>query len=283
MNQEYTAIKNQIDRALEQLIRQDPANPLAEAMAYGISTPGKRIRGVLTVYFCRRLSVPEEQAVPFAVALELIHAYSLVHDDMPEMDNDAYRRGLPTCHKKYGPALALLAGDAILNYSMEYLLSHRSLYRPEPFLRALEALYQAAGSGGMLRGQAMDKIGESHALSMDELFLLHRLKTGALLSAPIEIASALSGTRNENYVNYCRRIGLAFQIKDDLLDVEGSPAVLGKETGRDSEESKSTFVSVMGVNEAKKALAEELEAATAAVSDDPFLCWLAGYIGKREK
>lgn len=285
MNAEYLAKKNQLDLLLQSVVADflPQVNPLAEVMAYGVSTPGKRIRGVLTMAFCGRLSVPEEQALPFAVALELIHAYSLVHDDMPEMDNDDYRRGAPTCHKKYGSDMALLAGDGILNFSLEYLLSKRKLYQPDRFLDALDVLYHAAGACGMLQGQVLDKIGESRELSLEELLRLHRNKTGALLLAPIEIAEALSGRKNENYVNYCKNIGLAFQIKDDLLDVEGNSEILGKTIGKDSVEHKSTFVSILGMEAAKEYLDKELRDAVSAADEDPFLVWLANYIGNRDK
>ncbi len=285
MNAEYLTKKKQLDQLLESVVQRalPQDNHLGEVMAYGISAPGKRIRGVLTMAFCDRLSVPVEQALPFAVALEMIHAYSLVHDDMPEMDNDDYRRGMLTCHKKYGPDMALLAGDGILNFSMEYLLSNRNLYQPERFLNALEVLYKAAGVQGMLHGQVLDKIGESCPLTLDELLKLHRRKTGELLLAPIKIALALSGKKNESYVNYCEHIGLAFQIKDDLLDVEGSSEILGKTVGKDSAEHKSTFVSILGLEAAKDYLSEELNAAVNSAGNDDFLLWLADYIGKREK
>ncbi len=244
MNNKYLALKNKLDSVLEHLIADELGkdHPLCDAMSYSVASPGKRIRGVLTLFFCERLGVGEELAMPFASALELIHAYSLVHDDMPEMDNDDYRRGNLTCHKKYGADMALLAGDGILNFSMEYLLSKRHDYHADRFLNALVAIYDAAGVRGMLCGQVLDKNGEKRALSLEELLLLHRKKTGALLMAPIKIAEALAATEKENYVNYCEHIGLAFQIKDDLLDAEGSAEILGKEIGKDLEENKSTFV-----------------------------------------
>lgn len=285
MNAEYLAKKEILDECLASVISSNiqADNPLYSAMEYGVSTPGKRIRGVLTLAFCERLGVPQEQALPFAVALEMIHAYSLVHDDMPEMDNDDFRRGQPTCHKKYGADMALLAGDGILNFALEYLLLNKKLYQPARFLEAVEILFCAAGANGMLCGQAMDKIGESRMLSIDELLLLHRKKTGALLLAPVQIAEALSASKSDNYVNYSKNIGLAFQIKDDLLDVEGSSAVLGKEVGKDLAEHKSTFVSVLGVNAAKDYLQQELLAAIGHAGTDEFLLWLADYIGNREK
>ncbi|MBQ8894198.1 MAG: polyprenyl synthetase family protein [Clostridia bacterium] len=285
MNNEYLQDKEILDRRLNVLVQDflPGDNILSAAMAYGVTAPGKRIRGALTLAFCRRFSVPEEQAIPFAEALELIHAYSLVHDDMPEMDNDDYRRGQLTCHKKFDAATALLAGDGMLNLSMEYLLSKRKLYQPHRFLDALEVLYFAAGAQGMLHGQALDKSGEKRTLSLDELLKLHRAKTGQLLLAPILIAQALSGINDDNYVNYSKHIGLAFQIKDDILDVEGSGDMLGKEPGKDAAEHKSTFVSILGLNEAKKHLDLEIDAAVRAAGEDEFLLWLAHYIKNREK
>ncbi|MBQ7089483.1 MAG: polyprenyl synthetase family protein [Clostridia bacterium] len=260
----------------------DSKNPLFDAINHSISAPGKRIRGVLTLLFCEKLGVSDEQAVPFAVALELIHAYSLVHDDMPEMDNDDFRRGIPTCHKKYGSATALLAGDAILNLSIEFLLARKKLYQPDRFINALDCLFTAAGHNGMLGGQAIDKASENRMISLDELLELHRKKTGALLLAPIKIAEALSGTENENYVNYSKHIGLAFQIRDDILDVRGSKEELGKSIGKDREENKSTFVTLLGLDAADEYLSRELASAKSLVND-PVLLWLAEYIGIRNK
>ncbi|MBR4086740.1 MAG: polyprenyl synthetase family protein [Clostridia bacterium] len=283
MKSEFFEIKKRVDDAIESAFSEKVLGEsrLIEPMKYAVLAPGKRIRGVLTLSFCERLSVPEEQAMPFAVALEMIHAYSLVHDDLPEMDDDDFRRGLPTCHKKFDHATALLAGDGILNYAVEFLLSQKSKYQPEFFLNAMSVLFSASGALGMLNGQAIDKMGESRNLTFDELLELHRMKTGALLLAPIRIAEALSNKKAENYVNYCRRIGLAFQIRDDILDVEGNAQVLGKEVGKDALENKSTFTSILGVPEAKKYLEQELELAKCAVQDDPFLLWIAEYIGAR--
>ena len=285
MNKEFLDYKALLDTQLSELMDESLAeeNPLRDGMQYAISAAGKRIRGVLTLVFCKRLGVSETQAMPFAIALELIHAYSLVHDDMPEMDNDDFRRGLPTCHKKFGTATALLVGDGILNFSMEYLLGHRQKYDSNRFLNALDVLYDAAGAKGMLLGQMLDKEGEKRLLSEGELLELHRRKTGALLCAPILVAQALAEKEDEDYVNYCKSIGLAFQIKDDLLDLEGSAEILGKETGKDLEENKSTFITVLGAERTKAALDKEIAAAKDFAQSDEFLLWLADYIAKRQK
>lgn len=285
MHEEYEALRNLLDQQLNLAFPDSCAdsNPIFPVMKYGVTTPGKRIRGVLLVAICDRLSVCREESLPFAVALEMIHAYSLVHDDMPEMDNDDFRRGLPTCHSKFGPALALLAGDGILNYSMEYLLSYRSNYRPAPFMDAMDALYAAAGGKGMLGGQVLDKLGEKQPLSLEELLLLHRRKTGALLLAPAAVAQALSGKNGSRYLQYCEHLGLAFQIKDDLLDIEGNQEALGKRPGKDALEHKSTFVSLLGAKGARAYLNQELAAAQALAGQDSFLCWLAAYTGSRNK
>jgi geranylgeranyl diphosphate synthase type II len=284
MNKEYLEIKNELDRRLECLLTKhcSSGNPLYHVMEHGITTPGKRIRGVMTVVFCRRLSVADELSFPFAEALELIHAYSLVHDDMPEMDNDQYRRGVLTCHAKYGADMALLAGDGILNLAVEHLLKSRKLFKPFCFLDAMEAMFNAAGANGMLCGQALDKEGESRTLTMDELLLVHKKKTGKLLMAPILIAQSLAESENDNYVNYSRSIGLAFQIKDDILDKEGTLETLGKEAGADSKTNKSTFVSLLGLEQAKEYLNREIRSAQAYADNDPFLCWLAEYIESRK-
>ena len=285
MNSEYLNAKERLDFLLKNLIseEQKKSNPIYDAVCYGLETPGKRIRGALLLAFCRRLSVADHLAEPFAVALEMIHAYSLVHDDMPEMDNDEFRRGLPTCHKKFGSAFALLAGDGILNYAVEHLLEHSDDYRAEHFLEAMKALFEAAGCKGMLGGQAEDKMGEGKKLKLAQLLSLHRHKTGALLEAPAKIALALAGKEKNEYLEYCRHLGLAFQIKDDLLDIEGNAAVLGKQTGKDCDENKSTFVTLFGVEGAREYLNKEIDAAIASAEEDDFLVWLANYTAKREK
>ncbi len=285
-NKEFEALRRMLDAELKQavsLVLPDPENPIAEPMKYGLTTGGKRIRGALTVIFCDRLGVPRSQSVPFAVALEMIHAYSLVHDDMPEMDNDDFRRGMPSCHKKFGSAMALLAGDAILNGAMEYLLRFQERYHSDQFITALSELFRASGGNGMLGGQALDMMSENKTLNLEELSELHRLKTGALLLVPSKIAGALSKKDASRYDSYCKHIGLAFQIKDDLLDVEGDPALLGKETGKDRQEHKSTFVSLLGCERAKIYLQNEIKSALNYAADDAFLVWLAEYIMTREK
>lgn len=285
MNKEFLSKKAVLDECLEQVIPSmlEADNPLREPLHYAVAAPGKRIRGVLTLVFCERLGVDFDQALPFAMALELIHAYSLVHDDMPEMDNDDYRRGQPTCHRKFGVDTALLTGDGILNLSMELLLENRRKYEAVRFMDAMTQLFRAAGSRGMLLGQMLDKNGEERLLSKEELLELHRNKTGALLLAPILIAECLSGKKCEEYETYCRHIGLAFQIKDDLLDLEGTTEILGKEIGKDLADHKSTFITVLGADKTKEALKTEIEVAMNAANGDAFLLWLAEYICKRQK
>ena len=285
MHKDYLNYKERLDFLLNEVItpqmRQE--NAIYSVMEYGLSTPGKRIRGAMLFAFCDRLGVPREQSEPFAVALEMLHAYSLVHDDMPEMDNDQYRRGQPTCHVKYGSALALLAGDGILNFAMEYLLQHRKSYHAERFLDAMDMLFSASGAKGILAGQVLDKEGEEKKLTLSELERLHACKTGALLLAPATVAMALAGAYQENYVNYCKHLGLAFQIKDDLLDVEGNCETLGKEIGKDAEDHKSTFVSILGIEQARRYLENEINAALEAAGGDSLLRWIAEYTASRNQ
>ncbi len=284
MTEEFLRYKDLIDQFLEKDVAAAlPKERLGEAMSYSILAPGKRLRGVLTLAFGERLGLPIEHALPFAAALEMIHAYSLVHDDMPEMDNDDLRRGMPTCHKKFDQATALLAGDAILNFSVEFLLKYRKLYQPTDFLDAMDVLYSAAGANGMLRGQILDIMSENRMISLDELCLLHQCKTGALLLAPILMMQKLAHNDYENYVNYSKHIGLAFQIKDDLLDIEGNADILGKDIGKDAVENKSTFPSIMGIKKAHEYLAAEIAAAKQSVKEDLFLIQLADYIESRSK
>lgn len=237
-----------------------------EAALYSLQAGGKRIRPALLLGTAEMLSVPVERALPFAAALEMIHTYSLIHDDLPCMDNDDLRRGKPTCHVKYTEAIALLAGDALLNRAYEVCLS-ACMKNDTREVKASCFLSRMAGSDGMIGGQTIDILSENKIISSDELHTLHAKKTGCLLKAPLMIPFALSEHGDENHdlghnlEEYASHIGLAFQIKDDLLDVTSSKDVLGKSIGKDAACNKSTFVTLFGQERASDYLQQEITSA----------------------
>ncbi len=260
-----------------------------EAERYSLLGGGKRIRPYLVLAFCRLYGGEEAAAMPFACALEMIHTYSLIHDDLPCMDDDDLRRGRPTNHKKYGEAMAVLAGDALLTRAFGVAASNGAV-SPEVALEAIRTLSASAGDGGMIGGQALDILGEERdVLTLAELERLQSLKTGALIRAAARLGCLAAGKMPSSPEamaadTYAARIGLAFQIVDDVLDVVGDPALLGKKTGVDKDKHKITFMNYYGVDEALAYAARLTEEAVAAISqyegsDD--LCALAHYLSKR--
>lgn len=235
-----------------------------EAANYSINAGGKRIRPVIALAVCEMLGGREEDVMPFACAVEYIHTYSLIHDDLPCMDNDDLRRGVPTCHVKYGEALALLAGDTLLNHAFETIANANA--PGETIAKALKILSALSGANGMIGGQVIDIRG---AKSHEELLILHKKKTGALIVAAAKLGALASGRPNdEDFLaaeGFAKNLGLAFQIKDDILDIEGDVATLGKNINRDSETGKVTFVTLFGIDGAKAALDEYTGKAKAAL------------------
>ena len=237
-----------------------------EAASYSLLAGGKRIRPVIMLAFGELLDVPMEEVLPFAAALEMIHTYSLIHDDLPAMDNDNLRRGKPTNHVVYGEATAILAGDTLLNWAFEHVLEVIVNYEPESIknaVKALELLAECAGKDGMIAGQIVDMLSQNKEISFEDLLYLHENKTGALLKAACMIPVILAGQGGEaddevfDKVNdFAYNIGLMFQVKDDILDVEGDTAVLGKKVGSDSEQGKTTFVSMLGMKKCREYMDE---------------------------
>jgi geranylgeranyl diphosphate synthase, type II len=206
--------------------------------------------------------------MPFACALEMIHTYSLIHDDLPSMDNDDFRRGRPTCHKAYGEAMALLAGDTLLNRAFEVMLDAVALTDPGT-LEAARIIAAASGSSGMIGGQALDLDAESKIITAGELRLMHSMKTGALLKAPVMAAAALAGAEEGTrriLAEFADKIGLAFQIKDDILDATADLQTLGKTAGKDQRDQKMTYVSLFGLDEARRLLSATMEQALDALA-----------------
>lgn len=240
---------------------EEPTTPLYQAMRYACLNGGKRLRPYLAYQSAALFDTKPEIIDPIAVAIELIHCYSLIHDDLPAMDNDDLRRGKPTCHKMYGEATAILAGDALQALAFEILSKTDDLAEKNALtnLSLIQTISRAAGPFGMVQGQALDLFGEGKVLSYPQLCQMHHAKTGALIAASVQcgaIASGASKSDLENLHKFGLGIGLAFQIKDDLLDVLGNSETMGKKPGQDVKNQKCTFVTLLGLDTASDYLAE---------------------------
>lgn len=240
---------------------------VVEAARYSLLAGGKRLRPVLALAAGSMFGLSEDDMLPFACAIEMIHTYSLIHDDLPSMDNDDLRRGQPTAHVIYGEAQAILAGDLLLNRAAEILLEEASTHGQTSAQAGL-VIMTAAGGSGMIAGQSLDLAAEGHTITADELKRLQRKKTGALLAAPLMAAACLAGVSTEETAvvrRFAEAIGLAFQIRDDMLDVLADPAELGKTVGKDQRDRKSTVVSLYGLELAGQLLDQTLSEALQAV------------------
>lgn len=238
---------------------------LKDAMLYSLQAGGKRLRPMLLFATVEGFGGSFERSIPVACAIEMIHTYSLIHDDLPAMDNDDMRRGKPTNHKVYGEATAILAGDALLTFAFQVLATmNEPSITPAEKLRLISELALAAGPEGMVGGQAADMEGENKHLSLAELEYIHHHKTGDLLSYSI-IAGAILAQASENDIGhlrqFARHLGLAFQIKDDILDIEGSEKDIGKPVGSDIHNEKSTYPKLLGIDGAKKKLDAHISSA----------------------
>ncbi len=291
-NQErFSAYQDAVNKALDAAVIEKDClhGKIFEAMRYSLNAGGKRIRPILALEFARIFGVSQDVAMPFAVALEMIHTYSLIHDDLPCMDDDDMRRGRPTSHKVFGEAIAVLAGDALLNYAFEYALSNSGKLPADTVVKALCCLAASSGADGMIGGQVIDIEGEMRDMNMDEIETLQSLKTGAIIRAGAQIGCILGNSGEAALASaekYADLLGLAFQMKDDILNVEGDPEIVGKDTGNDERSGKSTFVKLLGLDTCKKKLFELTEGAVSAVKDLPdseFLVWLAYELSSRNK
>ncbi len=230
---------------------------LKEAMLYSLMAGGKRLRPSLALATAEIFEKEPREVIAFACAIEMIHTYSLIHDDLPAMDNDDYRRGKLTNHKVFGEAMAILAGDALLNLAYETMIKDALTGNSMAKLKAMEVISRYAGSLGMIGGQVIDLNGEGRRVDSDELKAMHKLKTGALIKAPVEASAIISGAGEKEFAalsNYAANLGLAFQIKDDILDVEGSMEEMGKKPGSDALCDKSTYVTLYGLDKSKQLL-----------------------------
>jgi len=234
---------------------------LHDAMRYTVLGGGKRVRPLLAFASGELSKADDERVTIVAAAVELIHAYSLVHDDLPCMDDDVLRRGKPTCHVEYDEAIALLAGDSLQSLAFQLLAEHQLADTPQMQLEMIKRLAQAAGSRGMAGGQAVDLASVGKILSLPELEFMHIHKTGALIRAAVMLGACCGSSLNEDQLmsldRFAKCIGLAFQVVDDVLDAEATTATLGKTAGKDAENNKPTYVSILGGSRARE-LAEEL-------------------------
>lgn len=259
-----------IDRALDEWVPEETVDPVSihRAMRYSLFAGGKRIRPILAIAAARAVSGSPDGVENAAVALELIHTYSLIHDDLPALDNDDLRRGRPTCHKVFGDAMAILAGDALLTLAFEVLSRIKHSYADRK-IRLVEELSRAAGTvGGMIGGQVNDLEGERQKPTAPLLESIHRAKTGALLRASVRMGAVYAGAGEDEFhalSQYGGHVGLAFQIIDDVLDVEASSEALGKTAGKDEAQRKITFPAVYGLERSRQMAEEERLAARAAL------------------
>jgi geranylgeranyl diphosphate synthase type II len=234
-----------------------PSEPIVEAMKYSLMAGGKRIRPVLCIAATEAVGGKPQAVLPAACALEMVHTYSLIHDDLPAMDDDDLRRGKPTCHVAFDEATAILAGDALLTLAFEVLSSVQFTGKNQAasWLKVIHIISTAAGYQGMIRGQMLDMAAEGQHLTVDELKSMHTLKTGALIEASLLCGALLADARKrqmEILKTYARNIGLAFQVTDDILNVEGNPKIMGKAVGTDELREKSTYPAILGLETSRQ-------------------------------
>lgn len=292
MNYTQNTYLEMIEAALAQYIY--PVNDgqmlVTDAMRYSVQNGGKRIRPMLTLEFCRVCGGNPQSALPFACAVEMIHTYSLIHDDLPCMDDDDLRRGKPSCHKQFGESYALLAGDGLLTLAFETLTKATEV-APSDIVRAVRVLSDLAGVNGMIGGQVIDLLSEEKQVDYSTLHCIDKLKTGALIKSAALLGCIAAGVQDETILSaaktYAENIGFAFQVVDDILDVTSDTATLGKPVGSDEKNAKSTFVSLLGL-EACKTLADKLtadavQALSAIPNNTEFLEALANQLAVRKK
>jgi geranylgeranyl diphosphate synthase type II len=264
----FREYKEWVDRFLDKVLPAESTapDPIYRSMRYSLFAGGKRFRPVLCLAACESLGENAQRLLPVAAAIEMVHTYSLIHDDLPAMDNDDFRRGKPTNHKVFGEAIAILAGDALLTAAIEML--SRAEYEHEVKCRLITMLAQAIGTSGMIGGQVIDMVSEARRLNRIELEQLHSMKTAALIRfAAVAPAVVLRSGQSieEAFASYGESIGLGFQIVDDVLDVEGKTEVLGKTAGKDMKKLKVTYPSLIGIEESKQLASNIVETACARI------------------
>ena len=263
---------------------------IMKAMNYSLKAGGKRLRPILTLESCKIVGGKEEDAIPFAMAIEMIHTYSLIHDDLPALDNDDLRRGKPTNHKVFGDGMATLAGDALLNYAFEIMLSS-SIDKKDSnkYLKAINEIAKHAGIYGMIGGQVVDVESENKIIDKDKLDFIHLNKTAAMIIGCMRAGAIIGGASDEELekvTKYGENIGLSFQIVDDILDITGEEVKLGKPIGSDIENHKSTYPSLLGLEKSREIARQLIEEAKSSIdglsSEIDFLNQLGDYIISRD-
>jgi geranylgeranyl diphosphate synthase type II len=290
----YIRKKSQVvNDTLEQVLQNSQQDEtIHQAMKYSLMAGGKRIRPALCLAASESVGGNPEDALPAACAMEMIHTYSLIHDDLPAMDDDELRRGKPTCHVAFGEATAILAGDALLTMAFEILASvpFENGDQAAKWLQVIRIIAIAAGARGMIQGQMLDIAAEGRRLNVSDLESMHLLKTGALIEVSLQCGALLAGAdqAQQGFLKtYARNIGLAFQVADDILNVEGNPALMGKAVGTDRLNQKSTYPSLLGLDASKlfaqKLIRQALQALEAFDNKAEPLRALATYIIERKK
>jgi geranylgeranyl diphosphate synthase type II len=274
INQYLQEKKERVDAALESYLtkKEELTSNLHKAMQHSLFAGGKRIRPILSIAAFEAAGGKGERILPFACALEMIHTYSLIHDDLPAIDNDDYRRGKPTCHKVFGEAIAILAGDGLLTEAFRLMTSQPAKEHASRdgalVLDLINEVAQAAGVLGMVGGQVVDIESEGKTVDLPTVQYIHTHKTGAMILASVRVGAKLGGANEANLkalTRYGESLGLAFQIADDILNVEGKAALMGKKTGTDLFKRKATYPSVLGVEESKTRSKELVEMAVDAL------------------
>jgi len=285
--------RKQVNGALQEFFQDAPVSPrIVRAMRHSLMAGGKRIRPILCMAAAEAVGGSAEDVLNAACALEIIHTYSLIHDDLPGMDDDDLRRGKPTCHVAFDEATAILAGDALLTLAFQ-VISSGEPEKPNHALKWLNIIHKisvAAGYKGMIRGQMKDIASEGNTLTLDALKEIHTLKTGALIDASVYTGAILGNAASEQIERlgrYSKNIGLAFQVADDILNVEGNPLVMGKAVGTDKARNKSTYPSLMGIEKSREFAKELVNSALQALDifdnrSDPLRA-IACYIIERNR
>lgn len=282
---------NIIDENLNEYMSINPSmnKILIDAMKYSLMAGGKRLRPILVLASYELFSKNLERVIPYACGIEMIHTYSLIHDDLPAMDNDDYRRGKLTNHKVFGEGIAILAGDGLLNYSFEIMLNDAlNRKNTEHYLRSIKTIAEAAGIHGMIGGQTVDLESESKSISSETLEYIHLNKTAALISAPLKVGAIIGGAMEDDIRNMKlagKNLGLAFQIRDDILDIIGDEDKLGKNIGSDESKYKATYPSIHGLEKSKEkinVLTSEAIRILKQYDNSDFIVELSRYLTGRE-
>nr|WP_114746279.1 farnesyl diphosphate synthase [Falsibacillus pallidus] len=278
-------IEVELENAVQKL---NTPERLKEAMLYSLQAGGKRLRPVLLMATLKAFNKEKKMGLSAACALEMIHTYSLIHDDLPSMDDDDLRRGKPTNHKVFGEAFAILAGDGLLTYSFQLIAEDESI-SPQTRMKLISLLAKCAGPEGMVGGQAADIEGENKSLGLEQLEYIHLHKTGKLLVFSVLAGAIIAGANEEELQQYERfavNLGLAFQIQDDILDIEGDESKIGKPVGSDADNQKSTYPSILSLDGAKAKLAEHVslakDALKAAGHNAEFLIGITDLVAERD-